>query len=264
MAHIRNAIMEEHRASMEAYKKVHEETVRSGLRMAIVQQRMETDTKGLIWVSDIVLPIERKKKRKGPFVWTKSKSRVVIEVGQTEAIDGGLNYDSRLANYEQQCQHFLMFDYDPQEGELQDLSKKNHHPELVKLNSAFKLAEKWVSNMTKTTDDKSTRVVLEARPPRLGIGVVVPRQPKVGLSNDPVERKLRAQVDAGKRKYSKIEEESRLNPKDDVTSDEDDESESRTKTFGLAAPAALTSNMIPFADYLVLFPFPLSFYPAIQ
>ncbi|GJT90139.1 hypothetical protein Tco_1078984 [Tanacetum coccineum] len=62
----------------------------------------------------------KRKKRKGPFVWTKSKSRVVIEVGQTEAIDGGLNCDSRLANYEQPCQHFLMFDYDPQEGELQE------------------------------------------------------------------------------------------------------------------------------------------------
>ncbi|GKE66081.1 hypothetical protein Tco_1520242, partial [Tanacetum coccineum] len=61
---------------------------------------------------------EKEKERKGPFVWTKSKSRVVIEVGQTEAIEGGLNCDNRLANYEQPCQHFLMFDYDPQEGEL--------------------------------------------------------------------------------------------------------------------------------------------------
>ncbi|GJW98682.1 hypothetical protein Tco_0180490 [Tanacetum coccineum] len=61
----------------------------------------------------------KRKKRKGPFVWTKSKSRVVIEVGQTEAIEGGLNCDNRSANYEQPCQHLLMFDYDPQEGELQ-------------------------------------------------------------------------------------------------------------------------------------------------
>nr|GEU78369.1 hypothetical protein [Tanacetum cinerariifolium] len=81
-------------------------------------QKIEEAVRGLIWVSDIVPPIEREK-RKGPFVWTKSKSRVVIEVGQTEAIDGGLNCDGRLANYEQPCQHFLMFDYDPQEGELQ-------------------------------------------------------------------------------------------------------------------------------------------------
>ncbi|GKD60614.1 hypothetical protein Tco_1298123 [Tanacetum coccineum] len=43
MTHIRNAIMEEHRASIEAYKKVHEETVRSELRMAIVQHNMEMD-----------------------------------------------------------------------------------------------------------------------------------------------------------------------------------------------------------------------------
>ncbi|GKF44113.1 hypothetical protein Tco_0130665, partial [Tanacetum coccineum] len=43
MAHIRNAIMEEHRASMKSYKKVHEETVRSELRMEIVQQSMEMD-----------------------------------------------------------------------------------------------------------------------------------------------------------------------------------------------------------------------------
>ncbi|GJS71927.1 hypothetical protein Tco_0704768 [Tanacetum coccineum] len=41
MAHTRRAIMEEHRASIEAYRKVHNETVRSGLRMAIVQQSME-------------------------------------------------------------------------------------------------------------------------------------------------------------------------------------------------------------------------------
>ncbi|GKA49308.1 putative serine/threonine/dual specificity protein kinase, catalytic domain-containing protein [Tanacetum coccineum] len=347
MSHLQRAIMEEHRASMEAYKKVHNETVISELRMIIVQQSMEMDMWEIKeklaerreqmairayekdkrreeWIQQIeedkrlttkvpavtatvpAKPIQnsprfddlsnpnkkttkkgvgkewfgcalnkskgshlglrhcaanrKRNKRKEPFVWTKSKSRVVIEVGQTKAIDGGLNCDNRLANYEQPCQHFLMFDYDPQEGELQvktwypgkileqhledkDLSKKNHHPELVKLNSAFKLAEKWVSNMTKTTDDKSTRVVLEARPPRLGIGAVVPRQPKVGLSNDPVERKLRAQVDAGKQKYSKIEEESRLNPKDDVTSDEDDESESRTKTFVKKKASSLPSSL---------------------
>ncbi|GKA05733.1 hypothetical protein Tco_0684853 [Tanacetum coccineum] len=35
--------MEEHRASMKAYKKVHNETVKSELRMAVVQQSMEMD-----------------------------------------------------------------------------------------------------------------------------------------------------------------------------------------------------------------------------
>ncbi|GJU05902.1 hypothetical protein Tco_1122332 [Tanacetum coccineum] len=43
MSHLRWAIMEEHRASMKAYKKVHNETVRSELRMTIVQQSMEMD-----------------------------------------------------------------------------------------------------------------------------------------------------------------------------------------------------------------------------
>ncbi|GJW60781.1 26S proteasome non-ATPase regulatory subunit 4 [Tanacetum coccineum] len=41
----------------------------------------------------------KRKKRKGPFVWTKSKSRVAIEVGQTEAIEGGLNCDRQAWFY---------------------------------------------------------------------------------------------------------------------------------------------------------------------
>nr|GEW43432.1 hypothetical protein [Tanacetum cinerariifolium] len=72
---------------MEAYKKVHEET--------------------------------KEKEKERAFRVDEIKVSVVIEVGQTKAIDGGLNYDNRLANYEQPSQHFLMFDYDPQEGELQ-------------------------------------------------------------------------------------------------------------------------------------------------
>ncbi|KAD5317714.1 hypothetical protein E3N88_17660 [Mikania micrantha] len=128
----------------------------------------------------------------------------------------------------------------------QDSSTKNARPELVKLNSAFKLAERWVSNMTRTTDNESTRVVLEAQPPGLGIGAVVPRKPKVGLSTDPVERKIRAQLDAGKRKHSKIEEESRPAPRDVGSSDEDDdEPESRTKAFVKKKASSLTSNQPP-------------------
>ncbi|KAJ0780619.1 hypothetical protein HanPI659440_Chr06g0239761 [Helianthus annuus] len=45
-----------------------------------------------------------------------------------------------------------------------DSSKKSARAELVKLNSAFNLAEKWVSNITRTDDKEPTRVVLEARP----------------------------------------------------------------------------------------------------
>ncbi|GKC69290.1 hypothetical protein Tco_1115173 [Tanacetum coccineum] len=148
MAHIRRAIMEEHRASMEAYKKVHEETIEEDKRREEWIQKIEEDKRRDEWIQKIEEITEKgvgkegfgcalnkskgshlglrhcaanrkRKKRKGPFVWTKSKSCVVIEVGQTKAIDGGLNRDNRLSNYKQQCQHFLMFDYDPQEGELQ-------------------------------------------------------------------------------------------------------------------------------------------------
>ncbi|GJT26680.1 hypothetical protein Tco_0906955 [Tanacetum coccineum] len=161
---------------MEAYKKVHRETMRSERRMEIMQQSMEMDIweikeklieedkrreewnqkieenkrrkewnqkieelKNLIqsFIRNPISPPvttksngsrlglehcdanKKRKKRKWPFVWTKSKSLVVIEVGRTEAINGGLNCDSRLANYEQPCQQFFMFDYDPQEEELQ-------------------------------------------------------------------------------------------------------------------------------------------------
>ncbi|GJX67972.1 hypothetical protein Tco_0303699 [Tanacetum coccineum] len=43
MTHTWRALMEERRASMEVYKKVYNEMVRSELRMAIVQQSMEMD-----------------------------------------------------------------------------------------------------------------------------------------------------------------------------------------------------------------------------
>nr|GEZ30755.1 hypothetical protein [Tanacetum cinerariifolium] len=43
MSHLRQAIMEEHRVSMEAYNKVYNGKVRSELRMAIVQQSMKID-----------------------------------------------------------------------------------------------------------------------------------------------------------------------------------------------------------------------------
>nr|GEW54249.1 hypothetical protein [Tanacetum cinerariifolium] len=62
---------------------------------------------------------KKEKEKERAFRVDEIKVSVVIEVGQTKAIDGGLNYDNRLANYEQPFQHFLMFDYDPQEGELQ-------------------------------------------------------------------------------------------------------------------------------------------------
>ncbi|GJX08142.1 sugar transporter ERD6-like protein 7 [Tanacetum coccineum] len=101
----------------------------------------------------------KRKKRKGPFVWSKSKSRAVIEVGQTEAIEGGLNCDNRLANYEQPCQHFLMFDYDPQEGELQ---VKTWDPEIT-----------WLKILKEHLEDKLEYGKLRLMPSRRVLGLEV-------------------------------------------------------------------------------------------
>lgn len=75
---------------------------------------------------------------------------------------------------------------------------------------------------------------------RLGIGAIVPRKTQVVRSNDPVERKLRAKLDAEKRKLVKNAEESALSAKDDQDSD-DDEEESRTQAFSKRRPLIASS-----------------------
>ncbi|WCJ19510.1 hypothetical protein M5689_001798 [Euphorbia peplus] len=102
--------------------------------------------------------------------------------------------------------------------------------QIVKLDKAFKLAEQWVNNMSKSMEVK-TEPEPEARPARLGLGAKVVRQTKVGgFSDDPVERKLRAKLEAGKRKSAKSIEESLPSTNDD-DDDSSEESESRTKAF---------------------------------
>lgn len=129
---------------------------------------------------------------------------------------------------------------------VEEASKKASRPQVVKLNQAFKLAEKWVNSMTKTMENESTLVVLEPRPARLGIGAAVPRVSKVVPSNDPVERRLRAKLDAGKRRVGDSAKESALSAKDeshDESSDEE-ESESRTKAFVKKRPAGSTPSSL--------------------
>ncbi|KAK3038419.1 hypothetical protein RJ639_030585 [Escallonia herrerae] len=121
-------------------------------------------------------------------------------------------------------------------------SQKSSRPQLVKLDRAFKLAEQWVNNMTKSVEDESTEVVLEARPPRLGLGAAVPRQSHFAPTNDPVERKLRAKLDAEKRKVAKSAEESTRDESVDEES-ADEESESRTKAFSRKRAVNLTSSL---------------------
>lgn len=124
---------------------------------------------------------------------------------------------------------------------LEEPSKKNSRPQLVVLNKAFKLAEQWVNSMGDSPDDaKPNETVLESRPPRLGLGAAVPRQSQTVLSNDPVERKLRAKLDAEKRRKLKISEAPTISAKDGKVDEESDEeeSESKTKAFTKKRPSA--------------------------
>nr|XP_009799593.1 PREDICTED: uncharacterized protein PB1E7.01c isoform X1 [Nicotiana sylvestris]XP_009799600.1 PREDICTED: uncharacterized protein PB1E7.01c isoform X1 [Nicotiana sylvestris]XP_009799607.1 PREDICTED: uncharacterized protein PB1E7.01c isoform X1 [Nicotiana sylvestris]XP_009799617.1 PREDICTED: uncharacterized protein PB1E7.01c isoform X1 [Nicotiana sylvestris]XP_009799624.1 PREDICTED: uncharacterized protein PB1E7.01c isoform X1 [Nicotiana sylvestris]XP_009799631.1 PREDICTED: uncharacterized pro len=127
----------------------------------------------------------------------------------------------------------------------EEASKKTSRSQLVVLNRAFKLAEQWVNNMGSSDDAKPNNVVLESRPPRLGIGAAVPRQSQTVLSNDPAERKLRAKLDAEKRKKLKSSEASTISAKDGKVDEEsdDEELESKTKAFTKKRPAALPSSL---------------------
>ncbi|KAL5187272.1 hypothetical protein HKD37_05G012981 [Glycine soja] len=62
-------------------------------------------------------------------------------------------------------------------------------------------AELWVNNMS-NADNVRTNVDLKGRPFGLGLGAKVSLQSKFVLSNDPVERKLHAKLNAEKRKNS--------------------------------------------------------------
>ncbi|KAL2469050.1 hypothetical protein Fot_50626 [Forsythia ovata] len=120
----------------------------------------------------------------------------------------------------------------------EEASKKCSRPEFVKLDKAFKLAEQWVNNMSKSSEGrKSIAIELEGRPARLGIGATVPRGSKVVNSSDPVERKLLAKLDAEKRKVVKRAEEFAPSSKDgNVDEDGEDELESKTKAFAKKRP----------------------------
>lgn len=129
---------------------------------------------------------------------------------------------------------------------MEESAKKPTRPQLVKLDKALKLAENWVNNMTKSTKGESVEVELEGRPLRLGLGATVPRQSRVGPLNDPVDRKLHAKLEAGKRKASqRMEESSPSTRGHNGNGDEDDDDEnldSRTNLFAKKRVTPLTSS----------------------
>ncbi|XP_061360053.1 uncharacterized protein LOC133304095 isoform X2 [Gastrolobium bilobum] len=129
---------------------------------------------------------------------------------------------------------------------VKETSKKTGASQIVKLDTALKLAEVWVNNMSKGADDETTNVDIESRSSRLGLGAKVSRQSKVGPSNDPVERKLHAKLNAEKRKAANIAKESTTIARDVLDDDEDHEDvESRTSAFAKRkATVPLTSSIL--------------------
>ncbi|GAV81724.1 DUF3245 domain-containing protein [Cephalotus follicularis] len=123
-------------------------------------------------------------------------------------------------------------------------SPKTGPPQIVMLDKAFKLAELWVDNMTEIVDDGPTEVESEGRPSRLGLGAKVSLKSKFRPSNDPVERKLHAKLDAGKRKTATSAEESTPSGTDACADDEEEENpESRTSVFSKKKVVPLSSYM---------------------
>ncbi|EOA24871.1 hypothetical protein CARUB_v10018160mg [Capsella rubella] len=114
-----------------------------------------------------------------------------------------------------------------------ETAKKKGTPQILKKDTALKLAEKWVANMTRPAEDDPIETEQEVRPHRLGLGAKVSRQTKRRPSDDPLDQKLQAKFDAGKRKYARSVAESlgsSKNTGDD--SEDDDESESKSQAFG--------------------------------
>lgn len=78
------------------------------------------------------------------------------------------------------------------------------------------------------------------------MGATVPRQSRVGPLNDPVDRKLHAKLEAGKRKASqRMEESSPSTRGHNGNEDEDDDDEnldSRTNLFAKKRVVPLTSS----------------------
>ncbi|XP_077241903.1 pre-mRNA-splicing factor CWC22-like protein (DUF3245) [Tasmannia lanceolata] len=116
------------------------------------------------------------------------------------------------------------------------------YPQVVKLEKALKLAEAWVNNMSGSSTDESKEVEFEGRPSRLGLGAKIVPQLKAATSTGPVERKLRAKLDAEKKRAAKSLEESNPEERNDGHSD-DYSPESRTNAFSKKREMVLAPSL---------------------
>lgn len=88
-------------------------------------------------------------------------------------------------------------------------------------------------------------LIVDFRFARLGIGATLPEESKIIRSNNPVERKLFANLNASKRKASARDEHLEPSTKDEKVDEEsdEDETESKAKAFTKKNPPSLTSSL---------------------
>ncbi|KAF6176110.1 hypothetical protein GIB67_000204 [Kingdonia uniflora] len=128
-------------------------------------------------------------------------------------------------------------------------SKEKIVPKLVILDKGLKLAESWVNDMSASTIDEAAEEDFEGRPFRLGLGAKAVLESKLGASADPIERRLRAKLNALKKRDAQIIEDSakpsdKDNDKADGDEDDDgDDPDSRSKAFTKKRPTFLTPSM---------------------
>ncbi|CAI0439400.1 unnamed protein product [Linum tenue] len=118
---------------------------------------------------------------------------------------------------------------------------KTRSPQIVTLNHAFKLAEQWVSRMSRSSDDEPVEAEQQGRPLKLGLGArAVPRSNLLS-TNDPAARRLHNKLEAAKKRSAKVASETG----GDESDDSDGELESRTGAFAKkrGLPPALPSQL---------------------
>ncbi|XP_057825687.2 uncharacterized protein LOC131037531 [Cryptomeria japonica] len=123
-------------------------------------------------------------------------------------------------------------------------TKENDSQKVIVLNKSLKLAEGWVKQMNVGEDSAkdAEEVEIQIRPQRLGLGAKFVPHSKFATTLNPVEKKLRAKLNAAKRQSASGTEESCSVDKDskaheikhsnvDDYDDDDGDSESRANTF---------------------------------
>ncbi|CAF1844072.1 unnamed protein product [Brassica oleracea var. botrytis] len=155
-----------------------------------------------------------------------------VSAGKGSSFDGGSEY-LITASLDRDCRKF-----GGGRGTLvamtTETGRKKRTPQILKTDTshtALKLAEKWVANMTTPAEDEPEQ---EVRTHGLGLGAKVSRQMKRRPSDDPLDQKLQAKFDAGRRKHARTDAQSASASKNagDDTEDDDDESESKSQAFG--------------------------------